>query len=276
MRIRELIKQSIDRMGRERDERWLEEHKDSKPYLFVNGLGGCPRRAFYKAYSHIDHEFRVEESHPFDAYMREKFKYGNDWEDITFAELSYELPGQILRDVPVGDDIWHGRIDYLIARTEQFPDGGIVEHKTTSTWNFTYSEAKRRLPFDSHCIQVLAYQYLFEKMYGIMVPAFLYYRSANNLWAEFEVLKWGPDTLWEGEIIGHEVVGMLDMSVDHEMIEMEKYWNNRQYGLPPKYPTPTSKKFGCTKLSKNGKLAYPTCQFFGACWGDIETPIEVT
>ena len=204
--IRDLILEQVERGAAERDQLWLERHVGKEPRLFISSLGGCARKAFFDAYQHVEgHPWNVEKTHPFDLYLLEKFKYGNDWEDVTFQELSRQLPGRVVRNIPLGDEIWAGRADFLVGECfpHLFPSGAVIEHKTTATWNFTYSEEKRRLPYQSHCYQVLAYKAFLDQMTGLDIPAYLYYRSANNMWAEFEGWECGEEIIVDGEIVGH-------------------------------------------------------------------------
>ena len=152
----------------------------------------------------------------------------------------------------------------------------MIEHKTTATWNFTYSEEKRRLPYQSHCYQVLAYKMFLAQMTGMDIPAYLYYRSANNCWAGFEVWEFGSEIIFDGEIVGHRASGRFPGRLCTEMVKFRTYWLAGE--LPPRYETPTCVVFGCTKRQGRvgNKVAVPACVYFGACWEGVETPIEVT
>jgi len=273
--IRDLILEQVEAGNAERDRLWLEAHRSAEPRLFISSLGGCVRKAFFDAYRRVEgHPWCVERTHPFDTYLLEKFKYGNDWEDITYRELLGQLPGRIVRNVSLGDSIWAGRADFLVGKCF-LPEGAVIEHKTTATWSFTYSEEKRQLPYKSHCYQVLAYKMFLGQMTGLDIPAYLYYRSANNLWAEFEVYEFGKEVIFDGEIAGHLVGGRFLGRLCTEMVKFQTYWNAGK--LPPRYETPTFVDFGCTKKQgrAGNRVAVPACQFFSICWPGVETPIEV-
>jgi hypothetical protein len=209
MLVHDLLIEEFLSRNKSSQKHYAETHEDAEPRLYVSSLGGCARQGFLSAFDHLsDHPFHVETSYPFDDYTIERMELGNELENLTWKALHNKLDGSIARNVPVGNEIWAGRIDFLIAQTPEFPSGLIVEHKGTSPWNFKPD----RLPYLTHCYQVLAYESLLEPVVGYKVPAKLYYRSWDN-WAElliqessyYPIKEYTPVIECSGYINGSEV-----------------------------------------------------------------------
>lgn len=256
---------------------WEQEHKDKPPRLFVGSIGGCPRQAYFSAFKHIaGHPLQYDISHPFPEEVVELLELGKELEDRTWTRLErqYGQANGILRSISVGDDIWAGRTDFLIGPCLDYPRAAVVEHKGTSPWNFT---AKDRLPYASHCLQVLAYQYLAQKQYGVKPDAVLYYRCWN-MWAEFQVQRMSV-SLWDeesstfiegeenisynGRVNGKPVTGVHRLSLRAEMGKLEARWPPLELPAIP-YSSPDEADFACTKR-KGGEIS---CRWYGHCWGE--------
>ena len=94
----------------------LYKEKEHKRRLWMSNLGGCIRMA------HLDMD-RAEKTHPFQKDLIRKFRAGSDEEDKTAAAFMHKYPGGVVRDVPVGNEIWSGKIDILVAQNGDFPLG---------------------------------------------------------------------------------------------------------------------------------------------------------
>lgn len=238
--VRDAVVKHVIVSNQESRERWEKLHKDRPDRLFVSDLGGCVRKAYLR--------LRGEEvTHPFDSYVLEVMKAGKLWEWETTCAMRRAHGTKLQEQVPVGNEIWSGRADYLLP-------GRVIEHKATNPANFKYGH---RLPYPHHCLQVLAYSLLLDN-----TPATLYYRSWDQ-WAEIQVCQNAYGIVWEGEFKGKFKSGVLEgLDIVKEMASFEEWWGQEE--LPPRYPTPFEKNFTCTK--KQRKLYRPACQFFGVCW----------
>jgi len=268
MLVRPCVEQFITDLDAQNTEEWRERHQ-GEPHLFVSDIGGCPRQAFYNAVQHLpDHPWHAEVTHPFDPYLLELFRAGKVWEQETRQALEHVYGDRLQCEVEVGDAIWAGRIDFLIATTDtdRLSSFTIVEHKATNPVNFQY---KGRLPYQHHCMQLLLYDDLLCRFNTRCV---LYYRGWSN-WAEFEVYNCGDEIAYEGLVNGKERAGQFPVSLSTWVSLLERSWEAQE--LPPKYETPFSEPFGCTRTK--GERAWPACRYFGACWPDYpqEGPFNI-
>jgi hypothetical protein len=238
------------------DEEWNKRHEGREPRLFISSLGHCPRAAFHDAVSYLpDHPFYAAETHPFSTFVLDRMREGTEDEAKTEKALRYVFGDQLKTQVEVGDHIWAGRIDFFVE-----PDM-VIEHKATAAYNF---KRKDGLPYDFHCLQVLAYQLFLQEQLKRSVYPRLYYRSFGN-WAEFHVFNAGTHILWEGHVNGRERQGAFDIDLIQEFGSFEHYWERDE--LPPKYDHPLEKRFGCARSTKQG--VYPDCRYFGHCWPEL-------
>ncbi|KKM66713.1 hypothetical protein LCGC14_1478550, partial [marine sediment metagenome] len=176
-----------------------------------------------------------------------------------------------VREVPVDNDIWSGKIDILVAQNEDFPLGAIIENKGTSP----YGMKKGMIPGLTHCYQVLAYQKFLKPLVGYNVPAYLYYR-VWDFWAQFLVADIPyNDTDFKcdcieyiGDINGREHNGGWANDLDSELERIEHYWGCEPMDTPG-YETPFEASFGCCKSSRKGKRWREiSCLYFGRCWAE--------
>lgn len=239
--VRDAVVKHVVISNRESRERWQKRHKDRPDRLFVSDLGGCVRKSYLR--------LRGEEvTHPFDPYVLEVMKAGKLWEWETTCAMRRAYGTKLQEQVPVGNKIWSGRIDYLL------PGKTIIEHKATNPVNFKYGS---RLPYVHHCLQVLAYRILLGGG-----EATLYYRAWDQ-WAELDVWQHREGIAWDGEFNGKHKSGLLEgLDIVEEMARFEEWWDRE--GLPPCYETPFEKNFACTKRQR--KLYRPACSYFGFCW----------
>lgn len=259
MSIQDMVMDCYRSRSEQSTREWEERHKDKEPRLFASSLGACVRKGYLSA-------FRVAngyvETHPFDDYVTELMELGKEAEKKSKEALeeTLTLRGVALGcNVELGNEIWSGRADFLIDECEQYPLGATVEHKSTSHWNFrVLKDGSCRLPYLTHCLQVLAYQ----RLLNTNSPAILVYRNWN-LWAEFEVRVTDNYVSWEGNVSGKGAGGAAPTTLVREMAQFEQYWPFEN--LPPvPYSSPLEQDFGCTKKTKKGRMV--ACTWYGHCW----------
>jgi hypothetical protein len=265
---------------------YIERHKTEPHKLAMSGLGGCIREAFLKTFEHCDdHPLQRPPSHPFNPDQLALFEEGRMYEDQLYRELCASIdPGVVLREWRLGNEIWSGRPDFLIAPCGYFPQGAIIDCKATGAHSFAYT--KGYIPRQGDCLQVLAYRFFIWQETGLVVPTYLYYRGWRS-WAEFEIDEredqGGRWIAHEGQIKGHDVSGQFDTDLSIEMARMENWWGfgsdvsileamdtDPLYFIPG-YPAPDAENWGCCRQS--GGKWFPRCRWLGVCWGgDFEGP----
>lgn len=251
--VRTAVEQHIELERVRSETAWRERHSDTVPHLFVSDVGSCPRKAVWSAVnSYHKHPLRVEATHPFSPYVQAIMRAGIVWEKETEAALRAIYGDDLQTQVPARNTHWSGRPDFIL------PNNIIVEHKATNPYNF---KAKGRLPYRHHCLQVLAYQRILRLPVS---TAQLYYRGWAD-WAEFAVWDTGDTIGWEGLVNGYYKEGSIKANLIELMDNLETFWALKV--LPPKYISPTSENFACTRKTRKGR--YPNCQFFGRCWPDL-------
>lgn len=238
--IREAVLKHLRVVSRKQTLAWQKRHADAPQKLFVSDVGQCVRKAYLRINGY-------KETHPFGDYVREVMRAGIVWEKETTRAI--RLLGGFEEQVSVGNDIWSGRIDFL-------SDIFVIEHKATNPVNFRYG---KRLPYEHHCLQVLAYDVLLEEAH---IPI-LYYRGWAG-WAELDVVQDLDGIQWFGRINGREKSGLIETNVRDEMAKFEEWWGKDE--LPPKYETPTTEHFACTRKVKTDRI--PNCPYYGVCWGE--------
>lgn len=173
-------------------------------------------------------------------------------EDETFAALKHIYGDNLKNQVELKYKMWSGKADFCIDIGGENPI--IIEHKTTSEKNFD-SDQKTSLPKKEHIGQVVVYQWMYERLYGIKPRILLFYKAWGNF-AEFELIP-------EKEVISivSNVNGVLDVvlynyNVEAEINELMGWYDSQE--LPPKL----DKKYkGCEFMGK------PSCSFYKNCWG---------
>ena len=198
------------------------------------------------------------------------------YEEQLRQELCSSIdPGIIWRDARLGNDIWSGRLDFLVAPCGYFPQGAIVECKATGAHAFAYTMGY--IPRVKDCLQALAYRLFVYRETGQAVPTFLYYRGWRS-WAEFEIDDHDErGIIYEGQIKGHEVSGEFDTDLPSEMARMGNWWGfgNDRAVLEamdtdpllfiPGYPAPDAENWTC--LRKDRGKWFPRCRWLATCWG---------
>lgn len=262
MELHDLIVDYYVEQNREQELKWEQEHKGKEPTIYVSSLMDCPRRAVLSSHAHLyDHPKHRDITHPHDDWTLAKFQLGKEMEDKTWDALRYSLGDKVVREVPISNEQWSGRIDFLIAECAQFPEGLIIEHKATHAYAFS----AKRMPYPHHVVQVLMYQKMLQDHANIRVPARLYYRNWTN-WAEFTVSAFdsvfsGYD--YEGHINGKETGGEYPVVLDVEIARIEAAFN--QSTVPDKpYSKPDEHPYHCEYSGR------PSCIFYGHCWGNDE------
>lgn len=266
-KVKTTIVEFLRQKGAEGDKEYEKRH-DGAPHLFVSNIGGCPRLAFLDSYQYQPgHPWCHTPSHPPDDYLLELFRAGYVWQEETARAMRAKYGDQLVEEPALADDVWRGHADFLVAQCEDYPEGAIVEHKATNPFGFRGN----RLPYLSHCLQVLAYGRLHRGMVGDKVPTYLFYRSWNN-YAEFEVKQvetsTGPTIRFSGEVNGEAREGEhWGASVDETMATFRKYWEEGV--LPPKYNDPFEEDYACTKPQGKSNNRWPNCKFLSVCWPDL-------
>ncbi len=242
----------------------LYKEREHKPRLWMSNLGGCIRKAYFDMDG-------AEKTHPFDKLLIRKFRAGSDEEDKTVAAFLHKWPNGVLREVPVGNEMWSGKIDILVAQNEDFPNGAIMENKGTSP----YGMKKGMIPRLTHCYQVLAYQKFLNA--GYEVPAYLYYRCWD-FYAQFEITSATDENddffgfgyvEFVGDINGREESGGYTFNLDTELERMENFWGREPMDTPG-YDSPFTESFACTKSSRKGKKwKQINCLYFGHCFPEL-------
>ena len=274
--IREAIETGIRRDTEEADQAWKSRGAPGPPKLHPSYVGYCRRKAILAAHSSSPSSSLYQEpTHPLDLYTQEVMRDGRLWERENGDYITAAYPGTI-RNPQYETDLWLWELDFVL------PDGTIVEHKSTADYNF---RVRKRLPYASHCIQLMVYQCLMldiDTLDAAAVvekggpeitprprPCVLYYHGRGN-WAEFRVWQTVTSTKdvisWDGLVNGTPRSGHLDMSVIVEIAVLEDYL--RKGALPPRLDTPFESGFNCTRGSDK-KGYWPACKWFGFCWPDL-------
>ena len=240
--IREAIVEYLKEESKAQTAAWEKRHEGQENKLFVSDLGQCVRKAYLRINGY-------KETHPFRSYVLEVLRAGILWEEETARALR-SIPG-IQEQLHVGNAKWSGRIDFLT-------DTCIIEHKATNPANLRYS---KRIPYEHHCLQLLAYQYFLEGTPNERRLAILYYRGWAS-WGEIEVRQLRDGIHWHGVIAGKVKDGFLETGLAEEMGKFEQWWGKDE--LPPKYDSPTEHVFACTRKIKSDTV--PNCPYYGVCW----------
>lgn len=261
MFIRQKFVQELHHNSTVKEKRWAIAHRGLPKKLFVSDLGSCPLRAKLRFDG-------IEPTNPFDDYVLEVMESGNVW-GTYLANLFKDNP-MTLAEVQVGDQIWSGRIDLLIAVDPPI----VVEFKDVADYNF---RAKDRLPYLHHCYQLLAYTHLLKQQWGSTEEpeAVLYYHGRAS-WAEFDVRQKPEGIIWYGETDKGYKDGFFE---NEDYREAMRQISNTVFPPEghvveiPHYPTPFTERFACTRNTRAG--TYPSCLYCFHCWPglkDVQSP----
>lgn len=266
--IRRLIERDVLQQNVASRELWTITHQTTDYRLFTSDLGGCPKKAYFNAADHlVDHPMHRERGYPFDDDLIQKFAVGKELEDLTAVRLQRQLGDDVAREWSIIDGVWAGRIDFLVRRCDQFPNGAIIEHKGTSHWNFKTGD-KQRLPYDTHLLQTMAYKSYADKVTGWDVEAYIYYR-VWDMWAEFEVWETPEGIFYDGLINGQRSSkNFSGLSLQVEKYRIEQFWDNPSEVQG--YSDPFEARFGCTKYYRKKGLRQIACPYFNVCWPEYE------
>jgi CRISPR/Cas system-associated exonuclease Cas4 (RecB family) len=230
---------------------WVQDHRGK---LAVSEIGHCPRKAMLRLHG-------VEETDPFDEYTRRLLWSGKMAEAKLEAVLRAEYRDELQAQAHVESEEFRGTADFVVP-------GTVIEHKETAQSNFKY----KRLPYDFHCLQVLAYKHLWKAQAGVESPAptdaRLYYQNRAD-WAEFRVWESNDCIIYEGDINGEYHTGVLETTLDAEMQKLVEWYRKNE--VPPRYETPFEKQFACTRMYTKWKTprAFRGCTYFGHCWPEL-------
>jgi hypothetical protein len=70
---------------------------------------------------------------------------------------------------------------------------------------------------------------------------------------------------WNGHVDGKKQEGAFEIGLADEMELFEQYW--RAGELPPRYESPVTVPFTCTRSTKQG--IFPSCRYFSHCWPEM-------
>jgi hypothetical protein len=186
------------------------------------------------------------------------------WEREIVKAFADRTPSAITQ-LDVKDDVFSGKIDLLIDV------GGrplIIEIKDTAAYNF---KARDRLPYDSHCVQVLAYAKLLKKKWSLdSDPSTTLYYHGRAEHAELALAQYPEGVLWNGEIGRKQKDGVVYQDIDTVMQEArDRYVAYQEHNVLPEIPfsSPFEERFMCCKKVKDNW--YPACNWMGYCWPQL-------
>ena len=250
--MRPMIRQTITHYRRqciaEAGDAWTEKYEHLSKRLHISDLGKCPRAAYLR--------LRGFQPLKWSDYQIDLLHYGNLIEAdnlIAMQRMFLDTLSQIVLD----NGVWAGSLDFgIVAEGKKI----VVEHKTTAVRNFRIRA--RRLPYDSHLLQVLGYVHLLRECGYGDYEARVYYEMREH-WAEFVVWE-GDFITWEGMIDGRYIRGDLFTTLHEEMNKLEQYW---PYNMPPVLSDPfvSEYPFQCAGRARNGDMV-PRCRWFDYCW----------
>jgi len=243
--IREALLSAIDRPR--------PRYKSSgKMRLWVSELGYCPRKAMLRITGR-------EPTGEFPVKIKEVMSLGNSYEDNTFAWLKRYYGPRITQGVPVGDENWSGKIDFLLTHCNETAGGtswgsAIIEHKAQGGKWFDFNQ---NLPRLQHVCQAWLYGHLLEKKYPLNSPPkiILFYRAWGN-YAEFEIVPHEGGVRAQGVMNDEEVSRWLWVKPDEKRLELEEWFLRNE--VPP-----------LPEGGPSGDCLFrgePSCSFYDLCW----------
>lgn len=232
----------------------------SKPQPFHKGSGRIPVSSFGRCLRATMLNLTSTEPSEFPSHVREVMDLGVAFETTTRNALNAQLGAAVKSDVPIGDSIWSGRMDFLVQQDGQLPV--IIEHKAVNSKFFDYS---MELPRFEHVCQAYLYGQLYNDLYHIKPKVVLYYRSWSDF-AELTLCEGDPAGYAEGQVNGQKVRRPVALeTLPKRRADFETAYKN----LPsvPDVPCSTScDAFGCTFRGSR------SCRFFSSCFpssGDL-------
>jgi len=273
--IHELVTTHAVDMNHSRTQEYLERHETEPFPLAMSGMGGCVRESYLQAFMYdTGHPLCKPTSHPFDVYTLLRFEMGRMFEDHLDEVMQWnfrhdEYDGQRR----LGDDVWSGRSDFIIWPKDDYPQGLIVECKSSMEKGFAHT--MKRIPRLSDALQVLCYQkYMRWEFPDAEWPAKLYYMGLGH-YAEFDVWEAGASGIvYDGCVGRHDVEGAFDTLLADEMWRIDRLWDyahgpGAELDCIPGYNTPF-KGYGC--MRKNNNRYWPRCRWLSVCWPDLTGP----
>jgi len=192
----------------------------------------------------------------FAPHIREVMDLGVSYENSTRAVLNARYGVAIRSDIPIGNDIWSGRMDFLLQLDKQKPT--IIEHKATGDKYFDFN---LELPKWEHVCQAWMYGQLYQEQYRVRPRVVLYYRAWNS-YAELELCEGELSGFAEGNVNGSPARRPVALeTLPKRRAEFEAAYKN----LPniPEVPCNSPcDAFGCTFRGQK------SCAFYEQCWGD--------
>lgn len=233
-------------LNQNKENKQFREKNKSKPSLWPSSLLSCKRKT---AHNLIGTESTLDFSYESLSYMDN----GNIAEDATARALEYVYNAK--QNVPLKNDIWSGKADFIINFGEKNPI--IVEHKATGDNNFKKTTT---LPKRPHVAQLALYGHLYEELYHVKPKLILYYWAWHSF-AEFELNVERTRINAIGVINNNFVTRNLRIDIKREIEDLEKVYRDVQKGLPLPDRL-TNKSAGCTYKGN------PSCQYYYSCWGN--------
>jgi len=218
--------------------------KRGRPKLWVSEVGRCPRRAMLRVKG-------VEPSVGFPTDVLNVMDLGKSFEDNTGAHLERVYGNKVVREVPLGNEIWSGRADFVFLYSN-LPV--VVEHKATGGKWFNYNN---NLPKVDHVCQLCMYGYLYHYRHAVIPKLILFYRAWRH-YAEFELIVHDDGVRALGIIDDEPASIWLWTQPKRLRLELEDLW--RKDELPP-LPNGPSDEVGCTFCGER------SCGYYDECWG---------
>ena len=191
----------------------------------------------------------------FNAHIREVMSLGVVYEDATARVLAEKYGKSLQMQVPLRNDIWSGKLDFLITEDKSIPV--IVEHKATGDKFFDFG---LELPKWEHVCQSWLYAKLYKELYHVAPKILLFYRGWSS-WAELELIEGDPAGYAEGMVNGQKVRRPVALeTLPKRRAEFEAAYK----ALPSVPEIPCSSPcsaFGCTFRDS------PSCRYYEMCWG---------
>jgi len=213
--------------------------RTGKTTLWVSDVGGCPRSALLRCLGYKP----VGE---FPLTLREKFRWGNIFEDETGRALKAFYGGKFVDQLRLKNKVWSGKADFLLKNPLT-----LIEHKATGS---KYWGKYEGIPKEAHVAQIVLYGQLYTELFGNEPKLLLVYRAWSN-YAELEIVDRGDVVLCKGIMDDKPYQKELFLNVTARRQYLEEMYGKQE--LPPVVET-SSCKFA-------GK---PSCHYYAHCFGE--------
>ena len=233
----------------------------SKPQPYHKGSGRISVSSFGRCIRSVMLGLTGVPQGEFPPLVREVMSLGVLYEDQTFGILKAKWGDAIQQDIVMANEIWSGRMDFLLKKVASPPT--IIEHKATGNSSFDYDG---KLPEFSHVCQAWLYGQLYFEKYHVQPTVILYYRAWSGKYGEF--LLRNPTTMPVGVAAGWVNDKVVERYVPLEKLpERRKMFESAYAALPEIPEVPCTKPcdaYGCTFRGER------SCGFYDQCWGKKE------